>query len=364
MAKVVFMVLGKNIEDFLSNVKEIRLTELRRSGQALYGKCLYKDLDKVKDLAKGHSLEFSILLQTYRPVGYFLVIIFLTSFLLTVFWSSRTWTFVYNSNNDELIEAVHEYLCLKGIKPGTSGDRRYYDEVSKELIKAFPELNFINLTKDGIRLKIDMNVRPVTEEKMPKQKIYAALGGIVRSVHVFMGESLVNPSDVVYKGQLLINGTPYAEGSIIGETVVEIANMTLLKQPILVETGHKENEYHLKIGGLHYSWGFKDDNQTPWSKTVKRYGWEGSRRQFVEVTVIEYNQLKETVVLRTEEEALSLALTAVEEEFVALFGKSNIIEKKIEKTLGTDKVKVTLRAIIETDLTQERLGEGIGRAGS
>jgi hypothetical protein len=80
MAKAVFMVVGDDIEGFLSGTEGLKLTHLKRSGRALYGKCAYRDLERVRSLAQNHNLEFKVLMQTYRSIGYFVIAVLVCFF--------------------------------------------------------------------------------------------------------------------------------------------------------------------------------------------------------------------------------------------------------------------------------------------
>lgn len=362
MAKAVFMVVGDDIEGFLSGTEGLKLTHLKRSGRALYGKCAYRDLERVRSLAQNHNLEFKVLMQTYRPIGYFVIAVLVTGLLLGFFWSSRAWTFMYNSNDEALIDEVHAYLWERGVRPGTRTDSFTFDELEDQILQSFPQLNYVSLKKDGIVLKIEMSVRPPQIEETRQENLYAAYGGIVRSTSVLLGESLVKPGDVVYKGQLLVRGNPYAEGSIIGETVVELKKTVDTRRFYREETREKYWNFHIRVGGLVYDFGFKKPELSEfevWTVTERRLGWAGSRRQFVEVTLTEYIKNRVSFDIITIEEATRLAEAEVEELFETLFSGCKVFDKQIETELGKLEVNAVLRARVELDLTQERLGESI-----
>lgn len=355
MSRAVFMVSGTNIEKFLSKAKYIQLFELSRNGEALYGKCLYKDLKRVKDLAAKEGLEFTPLMQTYRPLKYFFLTLFLTSVILTFFWANRVWTFVYKSNDEVLMDKVHNYLLENNVGPGERVGN--FLPLSIQLKQAFPEISMIDFKKEGVRLNIDIIVKPKEQLNIPQEAVRAKLGGIVRYVNVYLGQAQVNAGDVVYKGQLLIQGEPLAAGKVIGETVVKIEQEVSLQESVLEPTGKKHKELLVKIGLKEWRFGFKPVGERKWHVKEQKFGWAGNRRQFVEITLIMYDELKEFTLTRTQEEALQMALNLAETKLSQLYGDSFILEKKSESIVTPSQVGVALLAKIETDLAKERLGE-------
>lgn len=356
MAKAVFRVLGADVDVFLSLMKNVHVTEVTRNGQALYGQCKYRDLEKIKAIAQRENLEFTILMQTYTPIGYFLIGLFLTSFILTAFWSSRVWTFVYNSTDEALITNVHLYLSANDIKPGSLVTMNQLDRVSKEMVRDILEINFIDLNKDGVKLNIDINVRPTRDFKPSAKNITAFLGGVVRSVNVFKGEALVKPGDVILKGQPLIIGSPYAEGYAYGETVVEIKKTVPFKETLKITNGNFERAVVLKVGDRVYRFGAPKEDLLDWQVTNRKIGWAGNRRQFVELTLVMYEEMKEIVIDRSLDEAIYLAQKKAEDSFNHLYADSVIKDKKITSLSTDDGVTVILQAKIETDLSRERPG--------
>lgn len=355
MPKAVFMVSGTNIEKFLSKANYIQLFEVSRNGEALYGKCLYNDLERLKDLAAAEGLEFTLLMQTYRPLKYFFLTLFLTSVILTFFWANRVWTFVYKSNDEVLMDKVHNYLLDNNIGPGQRVGN--FLQLSTQIKQTFPEISMIDFKKEGVRLNIDIIAKPKEQLNIPQEAVRAKLGGIVRYVNVYMGQAQVKAGDVVYKGQLLIRGDPLAAGKVVGETVVKIEQVVPLQESVLEPTGKKHKELWVKIGLKGWRLGFKPAGESQWHVTKQRFGWAGNRRQFVEVTLIMYDELKEFTFTRTQEEALQMALNLAETKLDQLYGDSSVLEKKSESTVIPSQVEVALLAKIETDLAKERLGE-------
>ncbi len=355
MSKVVFMVSGTNIEKFISKAKYIQLFELSRNRETLYGKCFFRDWEKLKGLAVAEGLDFRLLMQTYRPLKYFFLTLLLTSTILTFFWANRVWTFVYNCNDEVLVEKVHDYLAQNGVGPGERVAN--FLQICKQIKQAFPEISFFDLKKDGVRLNIDIIVKPKGKQNIPQEKIRAKLGGIVRYVNVYLGLAQVKAGDVVYEGQILIQGQPLAAGKVVGETVVKIEKTVPLQESILEPSGNKKKALLVKIGSKEWCIGFTPKGGSDWFVTKQRFGWAGNRRQFVEITLIMYDQLKECTFTRTQEEALQMALNLAEKNLANLYGDSYILEKKSESLITPSEVKVSLLAKIETDLTKERLGE-------
>lgn len=362
MAKAVFMVVGNSvkkgdnqIERFLSQAKNLKIYDISRSGQALYGRCHYRQLKRLKELAENEGLEFSVLMQTYRPIKYFLITFILSGLLLGFFWSSRVWTFVYYGCDELTAVQIHEFLEENGLRPGSR--LKNTTQLSLKLKKTFPEIIFFDLKKDGVRLNIEVSKRSKEPEKTAKKEIITSLGGIVRYVNVILGDSLVKPGDVVYKGQVVIKGNPYAEGQVIGESVVEIIKKVPFRTLASVETGNKKKQLILRIGTKQFNIGMVNEDTKSWSQEMYRFGWAGNRRQFVEVSLVMYHELKEVFWQISEQEALDRALKEAEDSFFEISQVSKVLDKKIESSFSNTEAIVRLRAKIETDLTKERSGE-------
>lgn len=354
MAKTVFMVIGANLEIFLSAVKNIKLLEVSRQGQALYAKCNQRDIAQLKKIAQMQNLEFNVLMQNSRPIKYLLWSIILSGLLLTVFWATRFWTFVYVTDDLVWAEKIHNYLGENGLKPGSVyGD---YSHVTEKVFKAFPEITFFDLKKDGIRLKIDFKTKDLEKEKAIVSEIKTTYGGIVHYVNVILGESLVKPGDVVYPGQIVIQGNPQAEGQVFGETVVEVKTKVLCEEKVRLETGNKEKVILIKLGSKEYRWGSLPNNSL-WRREEHKIGWAGNRRQFVEITIVIYHELSDYLIRRSKEEAEKIALEIAGDTLKEIVKNSKVFDVKTATNVLDDAAEVQIKAKIETDLTKERSGE-------
>ena len=158
--------------------------------------------------------------------------------------------------SDRIIRAVQE--C--GVGVGTYGKSIQPHLVKEQVLAKLPELAWLTVNQSGGRAAIVVREKIMPEQipdRRAVQNIVASQPGIITAVSVLEGSAVVQPGDIVEKGQLLISGYMDLEykyracgalGEVYARTWRSIKSVTPGKSMKKTQTGKEKTVTYLCFG--------------------------------------------------------------------------------------------------------------------
>ncbi|SKA85908.1 similar to stage IV sporulation protein [Caloramator quimbayensis] len=291
-------------------------------------------------------------------IGVFLAIII---YMLNIIWQIEI-----SGNKTVDSKLIYESAKNAGLKEGNLKYKLNIRDIEDSILKDIKELSVVTIRLEGTKVRIE-----VVERKMPPSilnlnepmNIIAAKDGIILKVSTYMGKSLIKEGDYVKKGQILISGIltdnqnlpvrlVHAIGDVTAKTWYESVKEIDLNYKYEERTGRvcKKVYYNINDKKIY----LKNDNIDfqKYDKIIdKKLLKIGTLKMPVEMTTEYYYELAYKYKTIDYDEAYKIALNEAENEIKQYLPKDvKIIDKKIEKTMGNNKVKVRLLYVAEENI--------------
>ena len=216
---VTFIVEGDSLVKFFYEAKrqQIPLWDIKLlSKTKAEMKSYITDVPKLKEIVA--QLDYTLTISERNGLFVYFItlwqkkeqlIAILLSLALLFFLANTVWNVTISGVSSPLEKEINEQLKDMGIYRGAMFTSRItLDEVETNLMKAFPELLYINVKKRGTIYTIE-----AMEKEQPLQKkhpgpshLVAAKSGMIKKMLVKNGRIVVNVNDFVKKGDLLVSG--------------------------------------------------------------------------------------------------------------------------------------------------------------
>jgi similar to stage IV sporulation protein len=238
--------------------------------------------------------------------------------------------------------------CLDeiGVRPGVLKYRINTENVANNIIIEINQLSWVSVTVKGTKLKINVAESIEAPKIIPKDipcDVVAAKDGVIESLVVKDGYSLVKEGDTVKEGDVLISGsipilneesfrTVHAMGEVMARTWYESVQPIHLNVKEKIRTGNKKNNitllffkktvplFHKKVGYEEYD---KEEIKKPLSigeNLVLPFG----------IVLEKYHENRIVEAKVSIEEAKEAAVDAAYEEILNLMSEdSQIVDTKI-----------------------------------
>ena len=212
-------VLGEHIERFLNmcSYHNIKLFDISKTEDDCYVKIYAADFKHIKKIVRKTNVKLIIsnksgpyfLIKKYTKRKVFFITSFITLFLLWIashfLWSIQI-TGNYTISNDMLTD----YLRENGIYYGMPLSQIPIYELKTNLRNTYDEVTWVSIYLDGTILRISLKENDSVKPKINKNTSYTNLvadeNGIVESVLVRQGTSMVKAGDSVSQNDILISG--------------------------------------------------------------------------------------------------------------------------------------------------------------
>lgn len=267
------IVEGYYIERFINKCafENIFLWNMDRKGECLLEASIGKnDFKKIKKVCKKTNCKLKIKnkkglpfkIHKYRKRKLFLI---LPIILLTIIFilSRFIWNIEIVGNNtissDELLKLINE----NGIKIGMRKDEVNLNEVANKLRLERDDLSWVGIEIIGTNVRVEVSEASKKPEILDKDEycnIVSDKEGIIESINVKNGTSLVKKGDVIEKGDVLVSGIMtgeytgdrkvHASADIIARTWEVAEKRASLSQNIEEKTGKEENYYEISINNF------------------------------------------------------------------------------------------------------------------
>ena len=286
---VIIQINENYIYSFLNNSGNIKLRNITSKDNITDIKINYSDKQRVLSLLEKLNIQVLDIKEdgtftrlTRFPVVKSGVIIAMIFVLLLMINSLFIWNISVEGNYSYTKSQITAFLKKINIQEGIRKKEIDSDQIEKEIRKQYHDISWVCAEVKGTNLIIHIKENYITEISVKEDKPYNIVSnrdGVIQSILVRKGKSMVKAGDTVKKGDILISGIVdvydeseqklfsklcNADGDIIGETVSDYKD-SLNKKYYVKEIKKVKNFYLPCIAG--YTWMKEGDNKT---RTVLR----------------------------------------------------------------------------------------------
>lgn len=347
--------------------ERIVLWNTRREGAALYACCRARDYRRLRPIARkscvrmrlGERFGLWFRLRRYRsrvgiPIG--LIIYGLLLQLL----SQYIWVVEVEGNvqvpTGEILAAVSDLQ----VAPGEQIRDVDVSRLQLRALKQLPALSWITVNMEGSVAHIAVTERKDPDDPLlPKTpaNVKAGSDGIIVSMQVYEGESLVQVGDAVAEGMLLVSGVrttalgdylTHAHADIMAQTTRVLTVTVPLSEAVWTPTDHRLVRTTWHVFGLHIPW-YNSGEMTGHyrAEPAERMLTVGGRQLPIGYSRVQYTEQRLTVIKRTEDEAKQAAWDRLMEQETVLADTVQILSRHEVSELvdGGWRVTVTYECI-------------------
>ncbi|MCX7903786.1 MAG: sporulation protein YqfD [Caloramator sp.] len=354
----------------LWNIERLSITNMRFNMNE-------KDFKRLRHIAKKTNCRAKIIRKNgviflfrrlYRRMFFIVGIVLFV--LLIYFFSNIIWNIEIYGNKIVSEELIIKSLNKAGLKVGTYKKKVNLRDVENSLLKDIKELSMVTISLDGTKAKVEIVERTMPPTIMDFEKptnIVAAKDGILTKVIALKGQKLVKEGDFVKKGQILISGvikdsqnipidTTRALGEVYAKTWYESIKEVPLKYRYFERTGKYEKFVYLilpnnKIVNLRSNINkFQFYDKIIEKEQLKLLG---IKSPVIKATEYYYEKIEKIKDL-SYSEAIEIATKLADEQLMKMLPKDvRILDRKYDKILMKDKVKVRKLILTEEKISKE-----------
>ena len=208
-------------------------------------------------LVRRRGLPFVLRRVAHRPG---LVAGAVVALAIMVALYSRIWAVEVDGVTGEQAEQLRSTLLALGLQPGAARAAVDPRRLEQELMAAIPELAWVDVHIRGSLARVEARTRRDDQRlALAPGDVVAASDGLVVQVVAASGWPVVQPGDVVRRGQILISGRPplgapadaqpvRAAGVVYARTWAEGFAETGLELRVERPSGHRARGLFLKVG--------------------------------------------------------------------------------------------------------------------
>lgn len=221
---VYIMFSGENPERMLTILSRSRLPfwNIKRRKGGISVCMLAAHFKKLRPLRRGAETKVHITARRGLPFlasrysqRWGFAIGFCLFLLLNWVASLFIWNISIEGNSKIPSREILAYLGELGIKEGTLSRNIDCDNVRVLLAKDIPDVSWASLSIEGCRLTVSLHERHAIDKTDTRpQNLIASRNGIIESIRILKGKTLIKKGDIVEKGQLLVSGAmEYSTGA-------------------------------------------------------------------------------------------------------------------------------------------------------
>lgn len=327
---------------------------------------------RIKIKSKNGSVFF-----IYKLFRRKLFVVGIIAFLAIIYFlSNLIWIINIYGNKKITNEKILKTLYNKGVKIGSKKSNLNLRKLEDEIKKEIGEVSIVNMSYEGVKLNVEIVERTmppsITTYEQPSD-IVAQKDGIITKIFCYKGTPLIKEGDYVKNGQVLIsgdviilnreNGQPEtvkvarALGNVYAKVWYENTQEMILNDIKRQQTGNLiTNTYYIINGKKVYinkhDVNFKIYDKIENKEKVKLQGYELPIEK-VEEYYYEIIEIKQNYTVN---EAVEIAKRNAENELLKMIPNNiKILDKKIEKIIEKNKVKVRLLYITEEQISVEKI---------
>ncbi len=255
--KTTYEITGLNLDNFINTVKKkgIFLYDIKKYGnKRLKVSVKFKDSQNFFAIAK--KLCYNIkkvkesgvlypFLKIYRSLGILIGALIIT--FSAIYCDGLIFSFSYSGSGVLYKREVQNFLTEKGIVRFSKFSQVDLKSLEDEILANNSHLSFASCQKVGSTLKIELATSKADKEKLNGNvySLVSDIDGVVESVKVYRGTSLVSVGDSVKNGQLLVDGFMTIKEQTLKINV--LASLSLIGEKTYVYKSNNDKEQHIAV---------------------------------------------------------------------------------------------------------------------
>lgn len=177
--------------------------------------------------------------------------------------NKRIWSIEIQGNKEVSLNEIYQELEQENLKKGILKDELDFAKIKSNIYQRRSDILWLGFSLKGTTLKVEVIERKNPEEDEFKNKpcnIVADKTGIIESIYVKEGTANAQKGDVIYEGDLLVNGVVTSEHSdnryvsanaeISLKTWYEGKVAIPYEKTLLIKSGNRHNTYKLSVRKL------------------------------------------------------------------------------------------------------------------
>ncbi|NLZ48415.1 MAG: sporulation protein YqfD [Clostridiales bacterium] len=325
----------------------------------------WKDYNKIKELCsktdarvtvlgrKGVLFYLLLVKRHLSLIGGCVFFVAVMLFLSTFIWSIEIESDKYLSPYE-----IRQKLYSYGIKPGILKSKIDVKALEDKMLKDSDNIMYFRARIEGATLKIAVGERvepPQIEEAKESGDIVAAMDGQVIEIFSTAGTPVVEPGDIVKKGQVLIKGEQgkegatypvHAEGKVIAKTFHEYEKEMQISGQRSEPTGNTIKNAYIEVLGKKIYLKKSLNKFTNYDRILDDKG-HIKYEIYNEIKTIYFNLDPQELADKTSEEFLKKTMES--------FDKSaKLIDKTVDKEVNEEYLKLRMVFVVEMDIAKEQ----------
>lgn len=310
-------------------------------------------------------------LNKYRTrYGILAGMILFSAFLLLM--TSFVWEInVYGAQSEAEKQQVLAVLRDNGFYIGASLACQDYTDLKNACLERLDSIGYLTVNVNGTRATVEISPKKEKPSlRFAPCNIVAAADGVVRSVRVYNGVSVVRKGDLVRKGQLLAGGvynskvlgfrTVHASACILAETVETLETFVPYATAARVHTGQCASYFYMELFGWRIPFSFCTSSpfeEATVSVSEKRLEIVPGRNLPVRYGRVEFWETKRELGRSEQEAVLEEARKRLAElEHVAMAGKQ-IVSRQMNIHPQNDGIRAQYVYTVLRDIAEEQIIE-------
>lgn len=377
---VVATISGRLVEPFINRCmrENIRIWDIQRVGEdRIQCSILLSDVKRLKQVLKKTDCRIHFEERVGFPfwtrrllsrsgmlagVLLFLVIIFILS--------NMVWRIQIKGADPILENEIRTLLAKRDIHVGSMTFLLpSLGAIEEDLSSQLKETTWVGVSRDGTTYRIDVvqKVLPKKEKAVGPQDLVANKTGTITKLYVENGQSVVQPNEVVKKGQRLVSGMlgderdpkfVTAKGYVLAETWYTSDTQVPLNTTFATYTGKTYIRRQIKLGNWHLPvWGFNSHPFKKQDKEVVTYPFHFLRWDLpISFQTITYKEADQMHHGLSKEEAVELGRTMARKELMRhLDADAKILSEKVQReTEEKGVVKLHIFFTVEENIAKPR----------
>ncbi|NLM35944.1 MAG: sporulation protein YqfD [Clostridiales bacterium] len=349
-----------------NNIKVRNITRLDIS--TIIMEIEWKDYNQIKEICKKTDARISILRR--KGVLFYLFLlkrhlsliggcVFFVAVML--FLSTFIWSIEIESDKYLSPYEIRQKLYSYGIKPGIYKRKVDVKALEDKMLKDTDNIMYFRARIEGSTLKIAVGERvppPEIVEETDSCDIVAAMDGQVIEIFSTAGTPVVEPGDIVKKGQVLIKGEQgkegatypvHAKGKVIAKTFHEYEKEIQIRGQRTELAGNTIKNAYIEVFGKKIYLKKSLNKFTNYDRILDNKG-HIKYEIYNELKTIYFNLDPQELVSKTSEEFLKKTMES--------FDKSaKLIDKTVEKEVNGENLKIRMVFVVEMDIAKEKSTE-------
>lgn len=352
---------GFFIEKFINicTYKNIKLNNLKRlNGCVLEAEVNIQDFKRLHQICRKTKCRLKILdkegipflLHRYRKRKLFIVALILI-IMLVVYANCLIWKIDINCDDEVIENQIWQQLEQLNIKKYKFKGNMDLEDIKNELMINIQEITWIEMEFKGVLLSINVKIGNLPPEVIDENEycnVVASKSGLIQKVIVKNGLKVIEPGQIVEKGDLLITGIitsevvddwmVHADGEVYAKVWYNKTIEVPFEQNNIIYTGNKDVYYGINLINKKVFLKKVSTNYEEYDTILQEKDIEVLNIKLpIKCLELIYYEKQTLDIQRTEAEALEYGVSILDSMLLEVIAPDSKVIDKITNTIVKDK---------------------------